>query len=128
MGIIHHVPQDWDTRHARFVERSVHGRKDRVAETNRISNVALDGLFEEVGFATFRVDVTVSAEEGREGTDLVPPDHHLGRGVAKESSNIGWESLCQSTGRTVRVARCSPPENVIPAIPFVRSMGTVLAR
>lgn len=73
----------------RLVEGGVEGGHERRADADGIPHDALVRLVEEVGLPTLRVDVSVRTEERREGTDLVPPGHHLGRRVSEEAANIG---------------------------------------
>lgn len=106
------VPEDGDARHACFVERRVHRGEERVTETDRVADVALDGLLEEVRLATLGVDVSVRAEEGREGADLVPAHHHLWGGVPEESANVGWtESVDVQRDGAAHLQRRSSPRS-----------------
>lgn len=71
------------------MEGGVEGWKEGVAEFDCITNDGNVRFARKVWFSAFGVDMGVGAEEGIEGTSLVPSSEKLFRWVTKESTNIG---------------------------------------
>jgi hypothetical protein len=82
------LPQDRKASDARLPESSVPHWEHGVPESQEILNHAFVRLLEKEWLATLRIDVGVSAEEGIEDPELIPPNKHIRLGVAEESSNI----------------------------------------
>jgi hypothetical protein len=85
-----HVPENRHSRDRRFVERGVPYGQQAVSQPQNVFDHRFEWLVEKVRLSALRVDVCMSAEEGRESSNLIPAHEHLWSGVAKETSYVRW--------------------------------------
>ena len=85
------VPHHWHSIDTGFAERRVPDGQHRVPQAKDIANDTLVWLVEQERLTTLSIDMRVRTEEGREGTDVVPPHKHLCIGVAEETSDVSWK-------------------------------------